>query len=226
MRLAQYRLRVAMDRPVRERAWRLAHRAYCRCGHFTPEQNDGLYKLPHDDDPQTLTLLVEDRTGTDAATVTLAFDAPRGLPCEAIFKPELDLLRSNGRRLVEVARLALDVAQPPPKMMLVRLFNIIYIYAKQVMRHTDFVVEVVPHHAGFYKKFLKFEQFGPNRKWPRGQNVTATLLRLDLEAVSREIERSRLAATPTLYNRALSPAAEKAVAEYLTKLSQTVLPVA
>ena len=216
--LAGYRLLVADSRVTRERVWRLAHRAYCQRGHFSPDQDGGVYTLPHDTDSETLTLLVEDQTGADVATVTLVFDSPRGLPCECIYKSELNVLRSENRRIVEVARLAFCTRQSLPKMLLVRLFNIIYIYARLIKGYTDFVVEVVPHHSGFYKRLLKFEPCGPNRKWALGQNSVVTLLRLDLELARQEIERFRFEpCNSNLYAESMTRAGEEAVIEFFSK---------
>ena len=46
---------------------------------------------------------------------------------------------------------------------LVQLFNLIYIYAGQVKRRNDFVIEVNPRHVAFYQRLLKFDQLGPER---------------------------------------------------------------
>jgi hypothetical protein len=142
------------------------------------------------------------------ATVTLVYDSGAGLPCETLFKSELSALRREGRRLVEVSRLAMDSARQPPRALLVRLFNILYIHARLVRSHTDLLVEVVPRHVAYYQRLLEFEPLGPARKWPRGRDVMATLLRLDLLEAARRIEQARRGAPQRLYRHALSAAQE------------------
>ena len=74
-------------------------------------------------------------------------------------------------------------------MLLVRLFNFIYIFALRVRRFDDFVIEVNPRHVNYYKRMLLFEQIGTERPCPRVQGAPATLLHLDLCDVDREILR-------------------------------------
>lgn len=180
-----YVIRVASDRATRERAYTLAHRVYLERG-YVPEGGRMLVS-PHDADPHTLTLLAEDGRGNAAGTISLVFDGPRRLPCDELFPGELAALRRDGRRLVEVTRLAVDKAHANNKRLLVHLFNFISVYSRRVERGTDFVIEVHPRHAAFYRKLMLFKPLGNERPCPRVNGAPAVLLKQDLEKEAAEI---------------------------------------
>src|SRR5689334_22225900 len=73
-----YRMIVATDRETRRRAYALAHRVYQGRGYAANEE--GLIISPFDANPDTLTLLAQDASGSDAATITLIFDSAGRLP--------------------------------------------------------------------------------------------------------------------------------------------------
>lgn len=214
-----YRILVAADRKSRSRAYALAHRVYKGCG-YAPN-DEGMLVSPSDASPQTLTLLVQTDSGRDAATITLVFDSSQRLPCDEIYGTELDALRAQGRRLVEVTRLAIDEEHQRSKALLVRLFNFSYVFAKRVRGFDDFVIEVNPRHVNYYRRLLAFEPAGPERACPRVQGAPAVLLRLDLSIPEREVRRvggKGLAANErALYPHFYSWLEEYAVAEFLAR---------
>jgi hypothetical protein len=214
-----YQMLVASDLATRRRAYALAHRVYQGRGYVSGDES--LIVSPYDASPQTLTLLAQDENGVDAATITLVFDSPAGLPCDEIYGNELNTLRSQGRLLVEVTRLAINEDHQHSKTLLVRLFNFIYVFAKRVKGFDDFVIEVNPRHTNYYRRLLIFEQAGPERPCPRVQGAPAVLLRLDLSVPEREIRRvggqGAAANERTLYPRFYSWLEEGAVAEFLAR---------
>ena len=214
-----YRMLVASDQKSRRRAYALAHRVYQGRGYVHDEK--GLIVSPPDANPQTLTLLAQDDNGLDAATITLVFDSKDGLPCDEIYGDELNGLRAQGRRLVEVTRLAIGEAHQRSKPLLVRLFNFIYVFARRIKGFDDFVIEVNPRHVNYYRRLLIFEQAGPQRPCPRVQGAPAVLLRLDLAIPDREVRRvggkGVSANERTLYPHFYSWLEEGAVAEFLAR---------
>ena len=180
-----FRMFVAFDSARRERAGRLAFRVYRNCGYVADTPN-GCLLSKFDAQPSTLVLLVQDAAGRDAATVSLVFDSPAGLPSDEVRAADLATLRAQGRRLVEAARLAIDPDYVGSKQLLVQLFNAVFIHA----RHeggTDFVIEVHPHHMNYYRRSLMFEPAGPERACPRANGAPGVLMRLDLAAQAAEI---------------------------------------
>ncbi len=179
-----FNLHVANDRATRERAYRLAQRVYRGCGYAC--DGESLSVSPFDADGRTLTLLISDRDGLDAATISLVFDSRSGLPCDQIYKDELNVMRRQGRGLVEVTRLAIDAKHKLCKGLLLRMFYLIYNFARCEKRFDDFVIEVNPRHVGYYRRLLCFEQVGPERPCPRVQGAPAVLLRFDLSMPERD----------------------------------------
>ena len=183
---AEYCIGVAADRRSRERAYRLAHNVYKQSGYVSDDTPALGTKF--DSDPRTLTLLAETKDGRAAATVTLVFDSSAGLPADELYSPELDRLRAQSRQLVEVTRLAISEEHMHSKVLLVRLFNFIYLFARRVKNFDDFVIEVNPRHVNYYRRLLKFEQIGVERPCPRVQGAPAVLLKLDLALSESEVQ--------------------------------------
>ena len=181
-----FRTVVASDLAQRERAFRLAYRVYMDCG-YALEGAGGRIVSRFDAQPSTLVLLIQDAGGRDAATVSLVFDSPAGLPSDEVYGPDLAPLRDQGRRLVEVTRLAIDQAYVGSKPLLVQLFNSISVYARREEHSTDCVIEVNPRHVNYYRRLLMFEPAGPERPCPRVNGARAKLLKLDLAAQVVEI---------------------------------------
>lgn len=220
-----YHMLVASGLAMRHRAYALAHRVYHGCGYASDEQTPAC--SPFDSNPDTLTLLAVDDQGRDAATITLVFDSAAGLPSDEIYASELGALRGQGRKLVEVTRLAIGEEHQRSKTLLVRLFNFIYIFAHRVKGYDDFVIEVNPRHVNYYRRLLMFEQSGPERPCPRVQGAPAVLLRLDLAVPEREIRRvggaGAASGERTLYPHFYSWLEEGAVAAFLVQSRKPAL---
>jgi hypothetical protein len=180
------RIIVASTQAIRERAYRLAYRVY-RAEGYVSEDRTCMLVAPFDAQPETFTILAEDSHGRAMGTVSLVFDSPKGLPCGEIYQDELNPLRSEGRRLAEVVRLAVDKSYPHSRMLLIRMFNFLAIFSRRVRKDTDFVIEVNPHHVEYYRRMLLFEQLGPERVCPRVNGAPAVLLRIDLSVMEKEI---------------------------------------
>lgn len=218
-----FEIAVASTRALRERAYRLAYEVYSRSGLAMPK-GDGWIVSPCDVRADTMTLLGENADGVPAGTITLFFDSPAGLPCDEVYGTETDALRAEGRRLVEVARLAIDETFRHTRTLLLRLINYIFIHAKRNRDFTDFVIEVNPRHAGFYERFLEFRRIGPERACPRVQGRPAVLLRVELDRYAKHMDRrERLSKTNhqtrdrTLYKRFLPVQEEPKVARLISR---------
>jgi hypothetical protein len=215
----EFSIVVASDRATRERAYRLAQRVYSSRGYVSNEQ--AMIVSDRDADSDTITLLAQDDAGRDAATITLVFDSPSALPCDEIYASELNGLRAQGRQLVEVTRLAISEQHQHSKMLLVRLFNYIYVFARRVKGFDDFVIEVNPRHVTYYCRLLSFEVAGPERPCPRVQGAPAVLLRLNFDFAELECRRvcgkGNAARERTLYPYFYTPLEEQVVAELMVQ---------
>ncbi|MCK6470284.1 MAG: hypothetical protein L6R28_00945 [Planctomycetes bacterium] len=176
----RFTVRVAGDLSSRLRAYRLAYALYRQKGYVAEDQR-AMVVEPYDAQAQTFTLLAEDEGGRAVGTVSLVFDSDARLPCADLYGEEVATMQAGGRRLAEVTRLAVAPDCGGEKQLLVRLFNLAYVYARRVMGCTDFVIEVNPRHAPFYRRALLFEAAGTQRPCPRVNGAPALLLRLDLD---------------------------------------------
>src|SRR4051812_48675339 len=100
-------------------------------------------------DCRTHVTLEASRGGSLIGTLSLKFDSKDGLLADALFKVEIDELRTAKRKLCQVSSLALD-PQYGTKEMLASLFHLAYIYARLIYKSTDVLIEVNPRHANFY----------------------------------------------------------------------------
>lgn len=174
-----FNVRMVNSHGLREAASVLIKRMYSWRGYNVDEQ-DGA-----EVEPNRMTL-VTDTGGQTVATMTLCFDSEVGLPADENFKDKLDVLRAQGCILCEPSRLAIDTHVP--KRVFASMIHISYIYAHNIHGYTDYVIEVNPRHAVFYKKMLGFSEIGPERMCTR-VNAPAVLLRLNLDYMGKQIEK-------------------------------------
>ncbi len=221
-----FRLQVANTRSLREKAYRLAYDVYLASG-YTTKREDRFCVNTFDARPHTFTILISTASGEPAGTVSLVFDSPAGLPSDEVFSDQLRPLRTQHRKLVEVTRLAISPDFVHSRVLLVRLFNFIYAYARLRRGADDFIIEVNPRHVEYYRKLLGFEALSPEGAalaCPRVQGAPAQLLRLDLAYSDQQIAHGR---TPNveldrsqrrmLYPYFLSQRQERQVSNFLKR---------
>lgn len=141
-------------------------------------------------------------------TLTLGFDSSIGLLVDELYREKIDELRSAGRRVCELTKLAVD-ERIRSKRVLSSLFHIAYIYAHNLHHCTDMVIEINPRHVRFYEHMLGFQRFGAEKMCARVQ-APAILLRLDLSYAQEQIRKfggmmARAKEERSLYPYAFSP---------------------
>ena len=134
--------------------------------------------------PNRITL-VASVDNTPIGTITLNFDSPEGLPADEVYKDRLNELRTEGHLLCEPTNLAID-QNVRSKRVIATLFHMAYMYARNIMVYTDFVLEVNPRHALFYQRMLGSHIIGEERNCPR-VNAPAVLLRLEIAHMTTQI---------------------------------------
>ena len=218
---ASYRLSTANNLRRRERAYALAHRVYQSCGYVSPDSGNGLCVSNYDAQPETITLLADDPSGSAAGTISLVFDSDAKLPCDELYSAEVNALRDAGRQVAEVTRLVIAENHRNSKVLLLRLINFSFIYAVHVRRFTDIVIEVNPRHVSYYRRLLFFKPIGIERPCARVNGAPAVLLHLDLSVYVREVLRvggaGASAKERTLYPHLFPIQDERAVAEFLVR---------
>lgn len=172
----KFKIRLASSDTRRHSASMLIEKRYSSRGYQTRA-------LEHD--PNRITVLVflgEKIVGT----TTLGLDSSSGLMADSIYKDEINILREQGASVCELTKLAIDDEYVDAKHIVAVLFHLCKIYGQNIHKATDFVIEINPRHAAFYKKLLGFEQVGSERLCPR-VNAPAVLLRLPLKYADEQI---------------------------------------
>jgi hypothetical protein len=116
--------------------------------------------------------------------------------------------------------LAIDKDHAGSRSLLIHLFNFQSVFARQVKRYTDQMIEVNPRHVNYYRRLLAFELAGPERPCPRVNGAPAVLLRLEHVVQQQEIARAsgtQRSSPRSLYAHFCSLAQEEPIAEFLAR---------
>jgi hypothetical protein len=175
--LQEFRIRMANSRGTRDAGSLLLKKMYSWRG-YSIEPPSGY-------DPNKL-MLTADTGGKTVGTMSLCFDSRVGLPADENFRDKLDELRAQNRRLCEPSRLAIDWYTP--KRVFAALMHISYIYSHKTHGYSDYVIEVNPRHAAFYKRMLGFRDLADERMCTRA-NAPAVLLRVECQYMADQIEK-------------------------------------
>lgn len=129
--------------------------------------------------PHQMTLTAAERNQA-IGTLTIGFDNPGGLLADDLFKPEVDALRAQGKKVCEFTKLAMDsgALRSKSKQALASMFHVAYIYAHRLHRFSTLVIEVNPRHVAYYERMLGFKAIGEERL-NRRVNAPAVLLKLE-----------------------------------------------
>ena len=174
----RFKIRIASSESRRRSASMVIKKMYLSRGYGSPTLEDNPYRI-------TVLVSQDERV---VGTTTLGLDSSQGLLADQSYKDELDKLRSQGRRVCEMTKLAIDDENVDSKHIVAVLFHLCKIYGHNIHQASDFVIEINPRHALFYRRMLGFEPFGPERVCPR-VNAPSVLLRLPVEYADEQITR-------------------------------------
>ena len=131
-------------------------------------------------------MLLAQKAGQLMGTLTVRPDSPQGLFAEATYADEVHRLRTQGHRLGEIVRLALEEGADSRRA-LDALVQSAYLITHVVQALTDVVIEVNPRHVRFYERVLGFVVEAAERFCDR-VGAPSVLLRLDLAAFGRRLQ--------------------------------------
>ncbi len=180
---SQFKIRLATSDGQKRLARMLVQRMYATRGYDSdadgPAQEAGETTGTKEvDAPTQLTLVVSDRQERPQGTMSMVFDVGHGLPADEVFKDLLDPLRLEGRRLIEIGRLAIDRSEGS-KRLFAGMIHVFLIYSTVIHRYTDWIIEVNPRHVGYYQKMIGMDVLSEVRNCPR-VDAPAVLLRIKL----------------------------------------------
>ena len=162
----------------------LVRRRYAWRGYHVASTDD-LDATPPGMKGQPVTLLAED-CGRLLGTLTVRPDSPQGLLAEESYRPEIERLRREGRRLGEVVKLALEEGADW-KAALNALVQSAYLITHVVHALTDVLIEVNPRHVRFYERVLGFAVAAAERVCARAA-APSVLMLLDLVQFGQRLE--------------------------------------
>ena len=173
-----YRVRLADSPGQRNKATMLIKSMYSWRGYATED----IATLTHNPNRIALEASTEDKV---FGTLSIGLDSADGLLADSLYQAEINILRRMGRRVCEITKLAFN-PEYSSKEAIASLFHLAYIYAHNIYKRTDLLIEVNPRHASFYQRRLGFQQIGELRTCPR-VNAPAVLLHVALDYGAKQI---------------------------------------
>lgn len=197
------RVRIAVARDEFEAAYRLVYRSYLERGYIPVLPGGIFYRLSYGV-PTSRTLIADTPASPLTGTLTVVGDSRLGLPMEGVFHREVEQLRRQMRRLVEVSGLCVEPARRSAS--LATFFSLTRFLVQYAcwQRTDDLLISIHPSHLPFYRRQFQFTSFGPCRRYEALQGQPAIACRLDLR-------RLRETTDPAVYaaylDRPIDPAA-------------------
>ena len=140
--------------------------------------------LPTDQSVHKFTLSAVENQIT-IGTITVAFDGPDVLSADATFGTEVAQLRSEGRRICEFTKLAVD-PELGTKRVLAALFHVTYIVAHRIRGYDLLLIEVNPRHVRYYERMLGCKVLAAERL-NKSVSAPAVLLAVDFDYIKARI---------------------------------------
>ena len=161
-------------------AWSLVYQAYRRAGLVDPNPFE-IHTVPQAVGPQTV--VITGMMGPEVGTTMSAYvDNPGGLPLDTVYRAEIDALRAQNRRVMEVGLFG-DRRDHLTRSSvgLFELMRFAFFYGV----HTncdDALIGIHPRHAPFYKRYIGLEQMADLRTHPAVKDNPVVLMRMDFRA--------------------------------------------
>jgi len=160
--------------------------------------------------------------GRLAGSMSVRIDSPRGLAADELYRDELDALRGENQRLLELVQVSVDM-NSVPRRVLAGLFHTAYLFAGTVHAADYCLLVASARHADFFYASLGFDYVGDerlNRRAGVPMALLAAHLPTVLEALARLGGRPGLATgDPTLFANGFSPEEAAGVVQRLKSFS-------
>ncbi len=149
--------------------WRVTYAAYLRQGLIEPNPF-GLHTTP-EALAANVAFALGRKNGTVVTTATAMIDGPAGLPLDSVFPDELDTLRREHRRLMEIGLMASVLPIQP--------FGTLRLAAHFGLHRdcTDFLCGMHPRRAKLYRRLFGMSPLGSVRMYPLATEQPVCLMR-------------------------------------------------
>jgi hypothetical protein len=188
-RLDGLSFKLAKSKSELEQAFRLVAHCYLEKGYITESDAKLRIKLQHA--LPTAAIFVGKLGDRVVATASVFPDSELGLPADSIFQAELDLLRSQGRKLAELGALAsnLESDSSPLNVPLhiLQAIRLTYLYGQDALKADDLIITVNPKHRFFYEKVLCFETISETKFYPEVNQAPAIAMRQNLHTIAARL---------------------------------------
>lgn len=177
-------IKIAETNDELEQAFSLVQQEYLRSGYIKEPNPSGMHCTIYNILPETAVFIFKSYLKV-VATLTLILDNEHfGLPMDAIYQKELNVLRDKDRKLAELSALAV-----PRELrwhnLFMYLFRAMYWYAVY-NKVNDLCIMINPKHVKFYKTIFFFEEFGEEKFYPK-VGAPAVALRLNLDIIEDKV---------------------------------------
>jgi hypothetical protein len=169
-------------------AWCVVYRQYLAASLISPNEYS-VFTFPEYLSNNTAVITGE-KMGHTVCTISGVLDSNNGLPLDHYYKAELDSLRDQNRKLIEIGLLA-DARGLNNFSNIVELMSGIARFGV-FSDHHDFVIGVNPRRVNFFKNTFGFDTVGEVRNYGKLNTAPVILLHAcgkDLEIASLEINR-------------------------------------
>ncbi|MFM9051384.1 MAG: N-acyl amino acid synthase FeeM domain-containing protein [Bacteroidota bacterium] len=156
-------------------AWSLVYRQYLAASLIEPNALE-LFTFPEYISNQSAVLIGKE--GEDVVcTASGILDGEKGLPLDTYYKNELDLLRGEGKRLIEIGLVA-DSRKTDGMANAVELMNNIARFGVQT-NHLDYVVGIHPRRVNLYNRLWGFKPIARIKEYDTLKTAPVVLCHLD-----------------------------------------------
>ncbi|MBU2454046.1 MAG: N-acyl-L-homoserine lactone synthetase, partial [Proteobacteria bacterium] len=172
-------------------AFNLVYKVFVKTGYTRPSTTPFRLAPQHCNNGSRIFIGIHKDGNTEKLVYSISIfpDSDTGLPMDMVFKNELDLLRSEGRFIVEAGHLAADASYKKNDMNVPMLGNkILHQYASKHLNADDIVIAIHPKHRWFYEDLLLFKKIGEIKEYAYANNNPALAMRLDLRTMKENYE--------------------------------------
>ena len=184
--LDNFKFRTAVSPEDYLAAFNLVYKVFLKTGFIKPSPTPFRLAPQHCNATSRVFIGMHKKDGIEKLVYSISIfpDSGAGLPMDMVFKNELDILRSQGRFLVEAGHLAADSSYKMNTMNVPMIGNkILHQYAHNHLKADDIVIAVHPKYRWFYEELLLFEALGEITEYAYANNNPAVAMRLDLRTM-------------------------------------------
>jgi len=173
-------------------AWCVVYRQYLAASLIGPNEFS-IFTFPEYLSNNTAVILGK-KMGHTVCTVSAVLDSDRGLPLDNYYRPELDQLRKENKKLIEIGLLA-DARKSGSFSNIVDLMGGIARFGV-FSSHHDYVIGVHPRRINFFKQTFGFEPIGEVKDYSKLRTAPVVLL----HACGKELETASLEVNTQIYS--------------------------